>query len=179
MSRLWHGWQNGSALLRARWYFRSAEHLGERVRVFGDPKIVNRGTLRIGNRVRMCAEPIRSELGVGPGARLEIGDHTFINYGTSIGATLEVKIGAHCNIGSHVIIMDNDFHRLEPERRDEMPDAAPVVLEENVWLGVRTVVLRGVTIGAGSVIAAGSVVAKDVPPRTLAGGVPAKVIRAL
>lgn len=179
MSRLWHGWQNGSALLRARWYFRSAERLGQRVRVFGDPKIVNGGTLRIGDRVRMCAEPIRSELGVGAGATLEIGDHTFINYGTSIGATLHVKIGARCNIGSHVIIMDNDFHRLEPERRDEMPESAPVILEDNVWLGVRAVVLRGVTIGAGSVIAAGSVVVKDVPPRTLAGGVPAKVIRTL
>lgn len=149
------------------------------MRVFGNPKVVNRGTLRIGERVRMCAEPIRSELGVGAGATLDIGSHTFINYGCSIGSTLLVKIGAHCNIGSHVIIMDNDFHRLEPERRNERPESAPIILEDNVWIGVRAVVLRGVTIGAGSVIAAGSVVVKDVPARSLAGGVPAKVIRGL
>ena len=90
-----------------------------------------------------------------------------------------MRIGAHCNIGSHTIIIDNDFHRLDPERRNEMPDSAPIILEDNVWIGVRAVILRGVTIGAGSVIAAGSVVVKDVPARTLAGGVPAKVIRSL
>jgi len=179
MSNLQQAWHDGSALLRARWYFRHAERLGARVRVFGDPKIVVSGTLRIGDRVRMCSEPVRSELGVSAGATLEIGSHTFINYGCSIGSTLLVKIGAHCNIGSHVIIMDNDFHRLEPERRHEMPESAAVILEDNVWLGVRTVVLRGVTIGAGSVIAAGSVVVRDVPARSLAGGVPAKVIRSL
>jgi maltose O-acetyltransferase len=53
------------------------------------------------------------------------------------------------------------------------------VLEDDVWLGARVVVLRGVTIGAGSVVAAGSVVHRDVPPRCLAGGVPATVIRQL
>jgi maltose O-acetyltransferase len=76
-------------------------------------------------------------------------------------------------------MMDNDFHRLEPERRDERPPSAPIVLEENVWLGVRAIVLRGVTVGAGSVVAAGSVVSRDVPPRVLVGGVPARVIRQL
>ena len=179
MTNLSQVWNNGSALLRARWYFRSAAQLGQRVRLFGHPKVVNSGTLRIGDRVRMCSEPIPTELGVGEGATLEIGSQTFINYGCSIASMLLVKIGAHCNIGSHVIIMDNDFHRLEPERRNEMPESAPIILEDNVWIGVRTVILRGVTIGAGSVVAAGSVVTKDVPARSLAGGVPAKIIRSL
>jgi maltose O-acetyltransferase len=76
-------------------------------------------------------------------------------------------------------MMDNDFHRLEPERRDEIPPSAPIVLEEGVWLGVRVIVLRGVTIGAGSVVGAGSIVVRDVPPRSLAAGAPAKVIRTL
>jgi maltose O-acetyltransferase len=75
--------------------------------------------------------------------------------------------------------MDNDFHRLEPERRDERPLSAPIILEENVWLGARVIVLRGVTIGAGSAIGAGSVVTRDIPPRSLAVGAPAKVIRSL
>jgi len=75
--------------------------------------------------------------------------------------------------------MDNDFHRLEPERRNERPDSAPIILEDNVWLGARVIVLKGVTIGEGSVIGAGSVVTKDIPPRSLAVGMPAKVIKTL
>jgi maltose O-acetyltransferase len=75
--------------------------------------------------------------------------------------------------------MDNDFHRVEPERRHEVPESLPIILGENVWLGARVVVLRGVTIGAHSVVAAGSVVTRDIPPRTLAAGVPARVVREL
>jgi maltose O-acetyltransferase len=77
------------------------------------------------------------------------------------------------------MMMDNDFHRIEPDRRDEMPDSAPIVLGENVWVGGRVIVLNGVTIGRDSVIGAGSVVSSDIPPRSVAAGVPAKVIRAL
>ena len=110
---------------------------------------------------------------------MEIGESVFINYGCSIGATLLVRIGARTNLGPHVMIMDNDFHQLDPERRNEMPPSAPVVVGENVWLGARVIVLRGVTIGDGSVIGAGSVVAKDIPARSVAVGIPAKVIRSL
>jgi maltose O-acetyltransferase len=119
------------------------------------------------------------EIAVGEGGRLEIGANTYINYGCSIAATKLVRIGRDCNIGTYVIIMDNDFHRLEPERRAERPESAPITLGDNVWLGARVIVLRGVTIGQGSVIGAGSVVARDIPERSLAAGVPAKVIRAL
>ena len=119
------------------------------------------------------------ELSVGPGATLEIGDQVYINYGCSIGATQLVRVGSRCNIGPYCIMMDNDYHSLEPERRNEMPPSAPIILEENVWLGARVIVLRGVRIGANSVIGAGSVVSKDIPPRSLAVGVPAKVTRSL
>ena len=112
-----------------------------------------------------------------PGGTLEIGDGAFINYGCSIAATRLVSIGPKCSIGSYTIIMDNDYHRLEPERRNERPESAPIVLEQNVWLGARVIVLRGVTIGADSVIGAGSVVTRDMPPRSLAVGAPAKVIK--
>jgi maltose O-acetyltransferase len=76
-------------------------------------------------------------------------------------------------------MMDNDFHSLEPEKRQVKPPSAPIILEENVWLGARVIVLRGVTIGKGSVIGAGSVVTKDIPPGVLAAGSPARVIRKL
>lgn len=110
---------------------------------------------------------------------LEIGERAFINYGCSIYASELVRIGPRCKLGTYVIMMDNDFHTVEPERRNEKPSSAPIVLEENVWLGARVTVLRGVTVGAGSVVGAGAVVTRDIPPRSLAVGVPARVIRKL
>ncbi|MGE3325818.1 MAG: DapH/DapD/GlmU-related protein, partial [Acidimicrobiia bacterium] len=111
--------------------------------------------------------------------RLEVGERTLLNYGTSITAASTVTIGARCLIGTLVTIMDNDFHRLEPDRRLERPDSRPISIGENVWLGTRVIVLGGVTIGAGSAIGAGSIVTKDIPPMSLAVGTPARVIRSL
>ena len=171
--------QDGMAVLRARWYFRHATSLGSKGRVWGRPAVSNWGMMRVGERLRLVSTIATTELVAGRDASLEIGDRVFINYGCSIAANERIRIGSNCSIGTYVIMMDNDFHRLEPERRNERPDSAPILLEENVWLGARVIVLKGVTIGAGSVIAAGSVVVKDVPPRSLAAGVPAKVIRSL
>jgi maltose O-acetyltransferase len=176
---LFEVWDSGAALLRARWHFRDATELGERVRLWGRPRIVNRGILRIGARCRFVSNVATLELQVGPEGTLEIGEGVFMNSGCSVGARMLVRIGAACSIGPQVIIMDNDFHQLDPERRNEVPPSAPVVLEKNVWLGARVIVLRGVTIGEGSVVAAGSVVTKNVPSRCLAGGIPARVLRAL
>ncbi len=172
-----HLWDNGRAVLRAHWYFRRATKLGARVRLWGRPAIENHGTMIIGDRVRLVSTIVPLELVTGKQGRLEIGTSAFINYGCSIAATQLIRIGPRCNIGTYVIMMDNDFHRIEPERREEMPPSAPIILEENVWLGARVIVLRGVTIGAGSVVAAGSVVTRDIPPRSLAAGLPARVIR--
>ncbi|WP_129633676.1 acyltransferase [Candidatus Oscillochloris fontis] len=170
-------WDDGRAVLRARWYLRDATLLGWRVRLWGRATVDNQGSMRIGNRVRLVSTIVPLELATGKQGLLEIGESTFINYGCSIAATQFVRIGPCCNIGTYVIMMDNDFHRIEPERREEMPPSAPIILEENVWLGARVIVLRGVTIGAGSVVAAGSVVTRDIPPRSLAAGLPARVIR--
>ena len=64
--------------------------------------------------------------------------------------------------------MDNDFHRIEPERRLEWPESKPIIIEDNVWLGARVIVLAGVTIGDDSCIGAGSVVNRR-HPAPLAG----------
>lgn len=170
---------DAGAVLRARFYLRSAEKLGPRVRVWGAPLVSNRGRLIIGDRVRLASTVSTLELGVGPEGILEIGDRVLINHGCSIGATKLVRIGERCNIGSQVIMMDNAFHELDPERRDELPQASPVILEPNVWLAARVIVLPGVTIGKNSAIGAGSVVTRDIPANVLAAGVPAKVIRSL
>ncbi len=139
----------------------------------------NLGTLVIRERVQLVSTIATLELVTGPEGTLDIGERTFVNYGCSLSAMLLVKIGPRCQIGTYCLLMDNDFHRLEPERRLERPESAPIVLKENVWLGGRVIVTSGVTIGEGSVIGAGSVVTRDIPARTLAAGVPAKVIRDL
>jgi maltose O-acetyltransferase len=170
---------NVGAVLRARWYLRGATSLGARVRVWGRPVVNNHGQMIIRDRVRLVSTVATLELSAGAGATLEIGEGTFVNYGCSIAATKLVSIGAGCSIGTHVIIIDTDFHELDPERRDQRPPSRPVVLEDNVWIGARAIILRGVTIGAGSAVGAGSVVTRNIPPRSLAVGQPARVIRRL
>jgi len=172
-------WHNGWAVLRAHWYLRHATQVGSKARVWGKPVIRNHGTLLIGERIRLVSTVATTEIAIEHGGTLEIGSGTYINYGCSIAASQLVRIGTNCNIGTHVLLMDNDFHCLEPERRSEKPPSAPIELEDNVWLGARVIVLRGVTIGAGSAVGAGSVVTKDIPPRCVAVGIPAKVIRRL
>ena len=139
--------------------------------------MVNHGRMTIGQRVQLVSTVATLELTTEPGGLLEIGERTFINSGCSIAATELVHIGADCHIGPHVMMLDNDYHCVDPERRLERPPSAPIVVEDNVWIGARVFVASGVTIGRDSCIAAGSVVTSDVPPRTLVAGVPAKVIR--
>ena len=133
----------------------------------------------IADRVRLDSKVATLELTSDVGGLLEIGVSTYVNAGCSIAATELVRIGAHCHIGPHTMLLDNDFHRIEPERRNERPPSAPIIVEDNVWIGARVIVTCGTTIGADSCVAAGSVVTSDVPPRTLVAGVPARVIRQL
>lgn len=172
-------WQDGTAVLRAKWYLRKATQVGPKVRIWGRPSIQNWGKMYVAERVQLVSTIATLELVANGEGTLEIGAGAYINYGCSISASKLVRIGPNCTIGTHVIMMDNDFHQLEPERRNEIPESAPIILEENVWLGARVIVLNGVTIGRGSVIGAGSVVTRDIPPRTVAAGVPAKVIRTI
>ncbi len=73
------------------------------------------------------------------------------------------------------MIMDSDFHRVEDKSWDT--SGVPIILEDRVWIGNRSIVLKGVRIGHDAVVAAGSVVTHDVPPRTVVAGVPARVVR--
>jgi acetyltransferase-like isoleucine patch superfamily enzyme len=81
-------------------------------------------------------------------------------------------------IGPNVNIITTG-HPLEPSRRRTCIEAKPIVIEKNVWIATGATILGGVTVGENSVVAAGAVVTKDVPPNSLAAGVPAKVIRSL
>lgn len=103
--------------------------------------------------------------------------------GGSICAAKEVVIGANTLIGADSIICDTDFHGLHPgERRDPLAhtrSARAVSIGENVFIGTRAIILKGVKIGRNSVIGAGSVVANDIPENCIAAGNPCKVIREL
>lgn len=107
-------------------------------------------------------------------ARLEIGEGCGFS-GTSIGCALSIRIGNHVRCGANTIITDTDWH---PEDPRLSPDA-PVIIEDNVFLGVGVIVLKGVKIGKGSIIGAGSVVTHDIPAGVIAGGIPAKVLKVL
>lgn len=162
-------------LINAKIKLRKCSQVGKLVTVRGNLRVEGNGTIVIGNRVKIWSHIGISQLSVGDKARLVIGNNTFINSGVIISVRKQVIIGNNCQIANQVIIMDSDFHGIEDRSKPEVPE--PVIIEDNVWLATRCTILKGVTIGQGAVIAAGAVVTKNVPPYTLVGGVPAKIIR--
>lgn len=110
------------------------------------------------------------------GARLEIGDGSYINYDSTVTCLEHIKIGSRCAISWNVNILDGNAHELVVGGVSR-PVTEPVVIGDDVWVGTGVTILSGVTIGDGAVIAAGSVVTSDVPPKTIAAGNPARVIR--
>lgn len=162
-------------VIRAKLDLRSCQHVGARPRLYGRCHVNNEGTITIGDRLRMHGGTVRCELTAHQGGRLEIGHRVFVNYGSSISAHTSVTIGDGCLIGQYSIIMDCDYHSMDGA--DGHGEPRPIVIEDGVWLGARTIVLKGVTIGRGSVIAAGSVVTRDIPRGVVAGGAPARMLR--
>ena len=161
--------------VNARVHLRSATRLGRRVTLRGRARIRNEGTMTVGDRVRLDSTLATLELVTTGTGHLEIGDNVFINHGTSIVAGSHVRIGNDCLIGTHVMVMDCDYHRVEDKAWDTT--GKPIVLEDRVWLANRSIVLKGVTIGHDAVVAAGAVVTRDVPPRSVVAGNPARVVR--
>lgn len=167
--------QSARQVLAARIFLRRCTIVGRLARLVGRPRIYNNGTMVIGERVLIHSTTVPIELTTVNGGILEIGDRTFINYGVSISAFQLVRIGRRCLIGTYVNILDNNWHDVVD--RTIIPPSQPVILEDNVWLGNRVIVLPGVTIGHDAVIGAGAVVTKDIPPRSVAVGNPARVVR--
>ena len=116
----------------------------------------------------------------GPEAVITVGAGTAFSNNVQVLAETAVTIGPHCLLGDGVLILDSDFHALAAADRHVRPGrSAAVILEENVFVGSRAIVLKGVTIGRNSVIGAGSVVVASIPPDVIAAGNPAKVLRPL
>lgn len=139
------------------------------------PLLVSAGSITCGRLLLRCT-PVPAELGATRQGSLTLGERVFINTGATVVANHSIILGDDCLIGDLVAIFDTDHHQLEPSRPTRV---APVRLGANVWVGRSATILPGVTIGDHAVIAAGSVVTEDVPPRTLVAGVPARPIRTL
>jgi acetyltransferase-like isoleucine patch superfamily enzyme len=162
-------------IFNAQLRLRGAKSLPHSVRLWGRARVHGGGKVIFGERVRIFGTMVPVDLAAWAGGRLELGHGVFINYGTTISAHELVIIGNDCQIGQEVIVNDNDYHDLIDKRKT--PPSRPVILEDRVWLGARVIVLKGVRIGHDSVVAAGSLVSKDIPPCSLAMGSPARVVR--
>jgi acetyltransferase-like isoleucine patch superfamily enzyme len=125
------------------------------------------------------------------GGKLTVGDYCYIGEQSRIWSALSINMGDRVMIAHNVNIFDNLTHSINPKARHEqfkriITDGHPrqidlaesaVNISNDVWIGCMSVILKGVTIGEGAIIGAGSVVTKDVPPWTIVAGNPAKIIR--
>jgi maltose O-acetyltransferase len=110
------------------------------------------------------------------GSRISIGSRTAISNNVTIIAMKSISIGEGCQIGDMVTVFDCDFHEIQPNTRGRSAgQIAPVPIGNNVWLGSRVMVLKGLTIGDNTVVAAGAVVTKSLPANVIAAGVPVRV----
>ena len=154
----------------------------------GPVAIANNGKMILGSHLTVCGDSRFNRAGIAhptqlvtaPGAELVIGDHVGIS-GSTLYAFTRIEVGNHVNIGVDCHIFDGDFHALDwRARRDSAtPECAPVHIEDDVWLAAKVTVLKGVRIGARSIVGAGSVVTRDVPSDSLVAGNPARIVRHL
>jgi acetyltransferase-like isoleucine patch superfamily enzyme len=150
-----------------------------------------------------CVDPAQCAVQVGPqslingtisfersNASLQIGRNTAVNGGTMLVLADRISIGNNVWISFDCLMLDHDGHASDPAvRRQDLPDflqgrpknwsvvkKSPISIEDDVWIGARAIILKGVSIGRASVVAAGAVVTKDVPAYSIVGGSPATII---
>lgn len=154
--------------------------------------IGNNFTFSSGSGINPLCRNIKGEIFIDKGAEIIIGNKVGIS-SASLFAKEKIVIGNGVNIGGDCIIMDTDAHNLDWRVRARLrcdengniindtatAKSAPIIIEDNVLIGTRCIVLKGVTIGARSIIAAGSVVTKSIPPDCIAGGNPCKILKEL
>ncbi len=153
--------------------------IGKNVFIFKGVRIDARGNknrIYIGNKV---AIERNVDIGSLDNTSIYIDDETFIGPNVCIAGPGNIRIGKHCMIASHSGIYANNHNFADPIEpiRNQGISRQGIVIEDNCWLGHGVTVLDGVTIGKGSVIGAGAVVSKDIPPFSVAVGIPAKVIK--
>lgn len=139
-------------------------------------------TLTSGNCINPLCRNIRACIHITHGGVVKIGNNVGMS-SPCIWVRNSLTIGDNVNVGGNCIIMDNDAHEIDYKaRRGEIKGevkSAPIVIEDDVWLGANVMVLKGVRIGARSIIGAGSVVTRNIPSDCIAVGNPARVIKNL
>lgn len=134
--------------------------------------------VRIGQGTRLMGKiDIEGTGDIAP--NLRIGERCLLNSPLHLNPSAPITIGNQVGIGHHVVIITDNHHFGDASARLGERFSQPVSIEDGVWVAARVTILPGVTIGRGSAVAAGAVVAKDVPPNSLVGGVPARVLRQL
>jgi acetyltransferase-like isoleucine patch superfamily enzyme len=161
-------------------------------RIYGAPLIQrHRGSvIRAGDGLEVRSWFSSNPLGVrrrcvlatwAPGAVIDLGDGVGMS-GATLCAQRGIRIGSRVLIGAGTIIVDTDFHPLDPALRRREPsrgDAEPIEIGDDCFLGLNVIVLKGAVIGSGAVVGAGAVVTGTVPARTVVAGNPARVVRTL
>jgi acetyltransferase-like isoleucine patch superfamily enzyme len=165
--------------------------IGNNIKWLGFPIITNEkgATIEIGNNCLICSRPQHTALGVShktiirtlnKTAKLTIGDGVRMS-GTTICSANSIIIGDRCVIGSDAMIVDTDFHSLDPITRSSCEDSKlanskPVIIGNDVFIGGRSIILKGVILGNGVIVGAGSIVTKSFPEGSIISGNPAKLI---
>ena len=169
------------ARVRAELGLRFARVRGRQIRWSGKPVFYEGwpilrtdGPIVLGLNCRLRGGPVRTRLITRAGGQIVLGERVGINFGTEICAEHLIRIGDDVAIGPMTTIYDTNFHPLG--EGDEIR-SGPVEIDANVWIGRQALILPGVKIGVHSVVASGAVVTRDVPPRVLVAGNPARVVR--
>jgi len=149
--------------------------MGKNIKFDGFLEIYGGKRVKIGNGVHFGSGVI---IAAGIDGEVVIGDNTYIGTHTIIIANKRIIIGKDCLISPFNYIIDSN-HGTSPREliRRQPYDIKPIIIGDDVWVGVGCAILKGVKIGDGAVIGAGAVVTKDIPPYSIAVGVPAKVIK--
>ena len=165
---------------------------GKKLRVSGPIGIINEGDCKIGDyfictsgtMVNAMGRNMRSFIKVAPSAKLSIGDNVGIS-SSCIRCANSISIGNNVKIGALSIITDTDAHSLDytlrrnPSTDSQNAKSSPILIEDDVFIGACSIICKGVTIGARSIIGAGSVVTKSIPSDEVWAGNPARFIRVL
>ena len=142
--------------------------------------------IKIGNNCEIMAQLVAEG-----DASIVIGSHTTIRNHTRLFAVDKIEIGDYVIVSNNVIIYDNNNHPTSPERRMAMSkcgfygdlwhakhsEHSPISIRDNVWIGERAVILKGVNVGKGAIVAMGAVVTKDVPDYAVVAGNPARIVK--
>lgn len=151
-------------------------------RCYGSGRILIGDNVTILNRLKENTAGIVHEtvLIAGDGAVLSIGNDVGMS-GVILDARNSISIGDRCLLGANCAILTTNYHALDPVARRfykaDTVQTAPVTLEDDVWIGANALILKGVTVGAASIVGAGSVVTKSVPPGVVVAGNPARIVK--